>query len=625
MAFQISPGVAISEIDLTTIIPSASTTDGAFVGPFVWGPLNDIQLISSEDELVRTFGKPNDTSAVAFFCAANFLSYGNKLRLVRVAAEASAKNATADGTGLLIKNDDHYDNSYSNGQAAVGLWAAKHPGLLGNSLRVSFCPSANAFSQTITSAVSTGTAFTRVGGGFNANLEIGSKIINSTGEERFITAIGSDTAATLNAAFTVDLATESVTAKWQYADDIGLAPGTSAFATARGASNDEMHVVVIDEDGAFSGIRGEVLERYAYLSKAGDAKSEDGTSTYYADALNKRSRYIRWLDHLAAGTNWGQNAAGITFTAVNKPSSLSLAGGADGSAIASADKIRGYDLFKNKESVEVSLVLGGDADTTVAIHIINQICEFRKDCIALLSPERDDVVNAVGDEVDNSIQFRNTLPSTSYAVLDSNWKYQYDKYNDTYRWVPCNGDTAGLCVRTDTDRDPWFSPAGFNRGGLKNVIRLAFNPDQAERDDLYLNGINPIVSFPGQGPVLYGDKTLLSKPSAFDRINVRRLFIILEKAIGKAAQFALFEFNDEITRAAFRALVDPYLRDVRGRRGITDFRVVCDSTNNTSEVIDRNEFVGDIYVKPNRSINYIKLNFVAVRSGVEFSEVVGKF
>jgi len=289
------------------------------------------------------------------------------------------------------------------------------------------------------------------------------------------------------------------------------------------------------------------------------------------------------------------------------------------------DLIRGYDFFKDPEIVDISLVLAGATSQTVATHLISNIAEARKDCLVFLSPRRDDVVDQAGSERANITTFRNLLNSSSYAVMDSAWKYQYDKYNDVYRYIPMNGDTAGLCVRTDTERDPWFSPAGFNRGQIKNVIRLSFNPTKAERDELYKIGVNPVVTFPGEGTILFGDKTLLAKPSAFDRINVRRLFIVLEKAIAKAAKFSLFEFNDEFTRAQFVALVEPFLRDVQGRRGIFDFRVVCDETNNTGEVIDRNEFIGDIYIKPARSINFIQLNFVAVRTGVAFDEVVGKF
>jgi phage tail sheath protein FI len=317
---------------------------------------------------------------------------------------------------------------------------------------------------------------------------------------------------------------------------------------------------------------------------------------------------------------------GTTFTGGTRPQTQSFISGADGSAATTGQVQTGYDLFRSSEDVDISLLLGSSADTTLAVHLINNIAEVRKDCIVCLSPERADVVNNNtndGDEANDVIAFRNSLPSTSFAVLDSGWKYQFDKYNDIFRYVPLNGDTAGTMVRTDQVRDPWYSPAGFNRGQIKNVVKLAFNPRKSERDLLYKNGINPVTTFPGQGTVLFGDKTLLASPSAFDRINVRRLFITLEKAIAIAAQSQLFEFNDEFTRAQFVNLVEPFLRDVQGRRGITDFRVVADETNNTAEVIDRNEFVGDIFIKPARSINFIQLNFVAVRTGVEFSEIVG--
>jgi hypothetical protein len=335
-----------------------------------------------------------------------------------------------------------------------------------------------------------------------------------------------------------------------------------------------------------------------------------------------------WTAHASQFSNAGSAALGTTFSGGNVPITQSFVSGADGSAGTSGQYQRAYDLFKSAEEVDISLILGGSATSATAIHLINNIAEYRKDCVVCLSPEQADVVNNtsyVNAQVDDIVEFRQTLPSTSYAVLDSGYKYQYDKYNDQYRWVPLNGDIAGTMVRTDTVRDPWYSPAGLNRGRIKNVISLAFNPNKTARDQLYKNGVNPVTTFPGEGTILFGDKTLLGYPSAFDRINVRRLFIVLEKAIAIAARQSLFEFNDDFTRGQFVNLVEPFLRDVQGRRGIFDFRVVCDETNNTPEVIDRNEFIGDIYVKPARSINFIQLNFVAVRTGVEFEEVVGQF
>jgi phage tail sheath protein FI len=377
----------------------------------------------------------------------------------------------------------------------------------------------------------------------------------------------------------------------------------------------------------WSGTAGTVLEKYAFVSKASDAKDDSGNSNYYKNVISNKSKYVWWVAHpatakLSSGTAWGSTANASAFKTTTANVEYSLSNGADGS-VGSSQITTAWDLFKNAEAVDVSLLVTGTGNSTIATYVITNIAETRKDCVAFVSPEKADVVDNAGNEDTDVVSFRNGLASSSYAVIDSGYKYQYDKYSDVYRWIPLNGDIAGLCVRTDNERDPWFSPGGMNRGQIKNVIKLAWNPTKAERDDLYQKGINPVVSFPGEGTVLYGDKTMLAKPSAFDRINVRRLFITIEKAIARAARFSLFEFNDQFTRAQFVALVEPYLRDVQGRRGITDFRVVCDDTNNTAEVIDRNEFVGDIYIKPARSINFIQLNFVAVRTGVSFNEVVG--
>jgi hypothetical protein len=328
-------------------------------------------------------------------------------------------------------------------------------------------------------------------------------------------------------------------------------------------------------------------------------------------------------NHTANSSNWGATSLNTVFAQgdlVNE----ALTGGVDGYPT-NANLITAYDRFKNSEEVDISFIITGAVPQTVSEHIVDNIAEFRKDVVVFISPERDDVVNDAGDEVSNITSYRNDFNSSSYAVMDANWKYQFDKYNNVFRWVPVNADIAGLCARTDTDRDPWFSPAGLNRGRIKNVVKLAWNPNKTERDELYKIGVNPVINLPGEGTILFGDKTMLAKPSAFDRINVRRLFIVLQKAIARASQFSLFEFNDEFTRSQFVALIQPFLRDVQGRRGIFDFRVVCDETNNTPEVIDRNQFVGDIYIKPARSINFIQLNFVAVRTGVAFEEIVGRF
>jgi phage tail sheath protein FI len=561
MAFQLSPGVNVSEIDLTTVIPSVATSTGAFVGPFNWGPIGVVTTISDEVRLVNTFGKPDSDNYEYWFSAANFLAYGNNLKVVRTQG-AGALNSTANGTGVLIKNEDDYvDNhkGYADGAYGVnGGWAARFPGSLGNSILVSMA----------------------------------------------------------------DAGTWSV---WPYRTQFSATPNTSSYVASRGGANDEVHIVVVDEDGLWTGTAGTVLEKYAFVSKASDAKDDSGNSNYYKDVIQNKSQYVWSLSHptnLGSGTAWGSVANTSAFKVFSSNSSNSLSAGAVGTS-GTANVTSAWDQFKNAESVDVSLLVTGTGNSTIATYVISNIAETRKDCVAFISPEKADCVDNAGQEVTDIKAFRNTLTSSSYAVLDSGYKYQYDKYSDTYRWIPLNGDIAGLCVRTDNERDPWFSPGGMNRGVIKNVIKLAWNPTKTNRDDLYQIGVNPVVSFPGEGTVLFGDKTLLSKPSAFDRINVRRLFITLEKAIARAARFSLFEFNDQFTRAQFVALVEPFLRDVQGRRGITDFRVVCDDTNNTGEIIDRNEFVGDIYIKPARSINFIQLNFVAVRTGVSFNEVVG--
>ena len=428
---------------------------------------------------------------------------------------------------------------------------------------------------------------------------------------------------------TVSNYTTDITRRWEFFNTFDGAPTTTAYANTVNSQGDALHIAVADEDGLFTGTQGAVLEAYENVSQAVDAKTDQGGGNYYKELVNNSSQYVWWRGHNSNLSNAGIRAElGTNYPGNNLPVTNSFVKGKDGATPSSANKINGWTVFTDAETVDISFCLGSDADATLATHLINSVAETRKDCVAVISPERADVVNNnsyVGKERDDTITYRDTLPSSSYAVMDSGWKYQYDKYNDVYRYVPLNGDTAGLMVQTDLTRDPWYSPAGFNRGNIRNSIRLAYNPTKGDRDELYKKGINPVVTFPGQGTVLFGDKTLLAKPSAFDRINVRRLFIVLEKAISTASKFTLFEFNDEFTRAQFRNLVEPFLRDVQGRRGITDYRVVCDSTNNTGEVIDRNEFVGDIYVKPNRSINFIQLNFVAVRSGVEFSEVVGQF
>lgn len=719
MAIALSPSVTVTEKDLTNVIPAVSTSVGAAIVDAAWGPVLDVTTVDSENTLLSRFGKPNNTNFTSWFTAANFLAYSNNLLVVRTDTTAqrnavtaltgsissipvtsggtgytgtvtvnipaptttggsqasavavvsggviTAINITSGGSGydsvpvvtvsgtnttpavigtvvtaqggIKINNANDYTNNYQNGQGVVGEWAAKYPGALGNSLLVSVAD-ANSF------------------------------------------------------------------ASWAYRDNFDSAPGTSSYAAAVGAVNDELHVIVVDEDGRWTGTVGAVLEVYPFCSKASDARKEDGTGAYYKTVVNNNSKYVWWMDHttnvsavsgelalgavavagtyvslapsgagtitvttsaatvVGVGTNFTSadvgkklyNAAGAfvgtiaTFTdathvslAANGAVAVagaayrlsgaitgSLIGGVDSFTSTDGQKMAAYDLFNNDEEFDVSLIAVGKANTTVANYVAQNISEVRKDCITFVSPENtvtgDPLIGNTSDITEKILTYRNALTSSSYMVIDSGYKYQYDKYNDTYRWIPLNGDVAGLCARTDLTDDPWFSPAGFSRGQIKNVVKLAFSPKRVDRDNLYKSGVNPVVSFPGQGTVLYGDKTALAKPSAFDRINVRRLFIVLEKAIATASKYQLFEFNDGFTRSQFVGMVTPFLRDVRGRRGITDFLVVCDESNNTGEVIDTNRFVADIYLKPNRSINFIQLNFIATRTGVAFSEIAGK-
>jgi hypothetical protein len=698
MPFQVSPGVNVSEIDLTTIVPAVSTTEGAIAGVFRWGPIGKAILVDSEDKLAARFGKPDSTNPETFFTAANFLAYGNKLYVSRAANTTDTTGVTgvltavantgAYANTILIKNDDDYD-LLSNPDTDV-LYAAKYPGALGNSLKVSVCDSVNAYGSNLnmflsndsilvlnsTKISNAGILFT-VGSnqatifigntaGFWGNADssvavqgaldivisntfivgsilqagnatIGTQGLRITSIANAVYAAGNTTAVfNLDANYTLstNYYSNTIVRNWEYYNAVDKAPGTSVYTKKFGNSSavDEVHVVVADEDGKFTGVPGTILETFRGLSRATDAKTEDGATLYYKEVLNQNSNYIWWINHRSGAI--GNTAVNIVNSTNPNPVTLSFVTGSDGateSTVAIGDLTRGYDLFKSAEDIDVSLILQGKSrgasnTAQLANYLIDNIAESRKDCVVFISPDKDDVVNNVGKtEVTDVVGFRNALTSTSYAVMDSGYKYQYDKYNDVYRYIPLNGDIAGLAVRTDNVRDPWYSPAGFNRGQIKNIIKLAYNPAKADRDILYKSDVNPVCIFPGQGTVLFGDKTVLGKPSAFDRINVRRLFIVLEKAIATAAKFTLFEFNDDFTRAQFRNLVEPFLRDVQGRRGIYDFKVVCDETNNTGEVIDRNEFIGDIYVKPARSINFIQLNFVAVRTGVEFSEVVGNF
>ena len=645
MAFQVSPGVLVQEKDLTRIIPAVSTSIGAVAGQFSQGPLDEIVSISSEQELVDTFGKPDSSNFEYFFSAANFLQYSNALRVVR-ASQTSTLNATANGSGLLVKNKQDYEDNYSAGQGSVGTFAARSAGAWGNNLLVATCPSANAFEQTTTTSqqvdgsTSVGDTTITVDSDATNYINVGdiiefsstaSGVDFTTGEKYRVTNVASTQLTIVQhprgAGGLISAVVDNarIKRKWRYADQVDGAPGTSAWTSTRSGSGDEIHAVVVDEDGGISGVPGTVLESFSKLSKASDAKSPQGEVLYYPTVIQNKSKYVFWMDHNTSGTNWGNAAAGTTFTAVDVPSSESLSGGANGTAVTDGQLKTAYEKFNDADTVDVGLIIAGPSGSSAHVDNLITIAENRKDVVVFASPQRSDVVNVSDSntQTSNVVDFFNNVRSSSYVVFDSGYKYTYDRYNDVYRYCPLNGDIAGLAARTDILADSWYSPAGLNRGVIRGAAKLAFNPTKSQRDTLYTSRVNPVATFSGQGTILFGDKTGLSSPSAFDRINVRRLFITLEKAVSTASKFQLFEFNDEFTRANFRNIVEPFLREVQGRRGITDFLVVCDETNNTGEVIDRNEFVAEIFVKPARSINFITLSFVATRTGVSFEEVAG--
>ena len=674
MGFQVSPGVNVTERDLTTIVPAVATTNAGMAGGFQWGPCDERVLIDSENNLRQVFGDPNDATYNWFFTAANFLGYGNNLQVIR-SVGSGAKNASTDGSDGIIKNRKQFDAATGAHALRSAEFIAKYPGAPGNSLRVVIFDdngrtgggSAHAMCLGLSAGLALGD--TSISGGFSSgnakaiDFFKGDKIVFSNGDVHTITESlsgvsqsGNPYTATNELKFTPGLySARAIGTTFEienrYASAFNTSPSTSEDVDGAGGTNDEMNIAVIDHDGHWTGNAGEVLEVFEGVSKATDAVSVQGGSNFYKDVINDRSKYL-WASSTVAGVVTGDKST--TFPEITRKMG-GFSGGAPGnftspvgnavshmgfSAGVSADDyaagtltnaqlITSFLEFEDAESVDVSLILGGVADATCQKLIVD-MCDKRKDCIAFLSPVESTanpaglVQNKTAGEASTTVRDwrNNTLnKSSSYAFLDSGFKVMLDRYNDVLRYVPLNGDIAGLCARTETEQEAWYSPAGFTRGQIRGVVKLAFEPRKAHRDELYKNSVNPVVSFPGEGTVLFGDKTLMSKPSAFDRINVRRLFIVLEKAIATAARFLLFEFNDEFTRAQFRNMVIPFLRTVESRRGIHGFKVVCDDSNNTGEVIDRNEFVGDIYIKPSRSINYIQLNFIATKTGVDFSEV----
>ena len=660
MAFQVSPGVLVQEIDATNVIPAVSSSTGAYCGHFGWGPTEEVRTVTSGKGLVDLFGEPDTTDIMAehFYPAAMFLDYGIDLKVVRVATTNMKDATTTSGQSLLIKNLSHYRANYNDGSASVGEYGARYAGALGNSLKINSCGGSAAYSAT---GVTT-TNGTSAKGGTSIEVTLGEKFVIGD----IITAIGSDvvrykiSAITYDSgstgAATVTIAQEddstqgldaavasgaSLNREWEFARQFNGAPGTSSYASTRATAGvtDELHIVVIDEDGDISGTVGQILEKYEGVSKASDAKDDFGATNYYVDIIENTSDYIYWLDHSGTWSSAGSAAAGTTFGTGTLPEFRSFTNGADGRQPTTGQRITAWDTyFGSADNQDISLMISGSpqaddgsgsavvtrAEATSYYNQLMNIAEDRKDCVVFFSPIRSDVVDTGTAAATNVKATGDTLNSSSYAIMDSSWLYIYDRYNDRYCYVPANGAVAGICARTDYSHDSWYSPAGLNRGQIFGVTKLAYNPTKADRDTLYRSRINPIVTFPGQGTMLFGDKTLMSSDSsAFSRINVRRLFITLEKAISAAAKSQLFEFNDAFTRANFRAAVEPFLRQVQGRRGIYDFKVICDESNNDAGVVDAQQFVASIFVKPARSINYITLTFVASRSGVDFNEVYG--
>ena len=667
MAFLVSPGVQVNEVDLTNVVPAVATSIGAIAGAFEKGPVSTIVNISSEEELVEIFGKPKTTGNQfeTFFSAANFLKYTDSLKVVR--AESAVVNAGAN-SGVLIRDLDHYDASFSTGQGSNGEWTARTAGTWANGIKVEICATSTAYEQnlstnnlvnqadvavgdttiTVDDADSSGYAF-NVGDLISFYSDTANTVSVDDFNEYEVTAINTSTNALTvrlkddpnSAGLQTAIPNDSkIKRRWKYYD-LFEPLGTSDYNTNNGrGTGDELHVIVADADGKITGYDGDVagnrtravLETFGNMSKNSSAKSPQGDSIYYPDVIFAKSKFIYWTDHISGATNWGTDVT-AAYTNITAITIDTLSGGTDDYATTAGEIELAYDKFKDTESEDINLVIGGSssivADTATGhdthVTMITSLVESRKDCVGFTSPYRAATVGVTTSiqQAENVRAAADLCPSSSYMVFDSGYMYMYDKYNDVYRHVPLNGSVAGLCANTDNVADAWFSPAGFNRGSIRGAIKLSFNPDKADRDILYRARVNPVVNFPGQGVTLFGDKTAQTKPSAFDRINVRRLFLVLEKAIATAAKFQLFEFNDEFTRAQFRSLIEPFLRDVQGRRGITDFLVKCDASNNTGSVIDRNEFVADIFVKPARSINFITLNFVATRTGVAFSEVGG--
>lgn len=604
MSFPVSPGVNFREIDLTATAELQTSTNGSIAGKFGWGPVNEAVRVANETALVSRFGPPTDTNFVDWYCGQSYLQYSGALDVVRIGSKTASKNAHSGGSSITVSvlNNDDYQ---SDVPSSVSVFA-RYPGVLGNSLSVHTCGNANQFRYSVNPAGFTFTIANTVaytGSTPLADFMTSGDALIVDGV-RYIVQDFTTSVITLNKIYTGNLTPTTIDREWQFANQFTSAPKSGWF-----------HLVVVDDDGSFTKDPGSILETYTVSTTPGDL-NDDGSVAYVNDVLFQSSNFV------LAGS------LGFTFNSSDLNADVySFTDGADTTG-SLAEYIAGYDVFKNPDEINAPLIIGGDAVNStggvLAKYLIQNIAEVRKDSVVFLSPKLASVT-AKGYEVQNISADRSTLGSSSYGIMDSGWKYIYDRYNNKYRWVPTNGDHAGIYARVDRELDPWYSGGGVTKGAIKGAIKLAFNPDQTSRDQLYQAGVNPVVSLPGQGPCVYGDKTLLNAETAFNRIPTRRLFIVLEKTISRAAANLLFEFNDEFTQRRFVSLIEPFLSEVQSLRGVADYRIIADSSVNTPQVVQTNRFVGQIYVKPNYSINFIRLDFVAVNASTSFDEVIGQF
>jgi len=657
----LSPGVEIQERDLTIgSIETVEVNVGAIAGAFSKGPVLKPVRIANESQLIEQFGEPSDGNAETWWTAASFLQYGGVLDVVRVATSgqltASDDNVTSPYT-LSIPTDDVYEAVYASASSNPFRWAARNPGSESNAIKVAIIDKGADVTLSLDGALSTPTVGTQVQNtagtksGFIYQWDsVNNKVSLITSDTWDLTDVVENGVTDLNITAKSDWYDGQVAYGGVSWASIAPRPGTSPYVAERGGANDEMHVIVFDSTGVITGTPNTLLEKFTYLSKANDAKTQSGAVNYYPTVIQDRSQFVYWGSHendaydvsgnalITSGANFGGtgnagNPSTTTFDLFSSDSaerSYTFVKGAESLGATSGEIMTGLTEFADVETLDVDYILMGPGDAgsksntqAIAAKVLS-IASGRKDAVGFISPFRGDVVGVTSSatQTQNVVDFYTNLQATSFGVFDNGWKYIYDRFADKYRYVPLNGDVAGLCAAVTANGTPWFSPAGLNRGAIRGAVKLAYSPTKSERDTLYQRRINPVTSLPGQGIVLFGDKTALASPSAFDRINVRRLFNVIEKTIGNAAKGVLFELNDEFTRSNFKNVVEPFLRGIQAERGITDFLVVCDESNNTGAIIDANEFKADFYIKPARSINFITLTFIATRTGVSFEEVI---